>query len=284
MESVANKFGVRHIQVALMFALLFISNALRVNMSLGIVAMTDPEETRAEVTRRVKWKKCCRNFSCRSLIGTRVHDRLFWAASSGDTQPPMSQLVPCWTDSEPNYSSLGVSSWAPSWLWLPTRRLFWATGNSPVPTVFCKGWPRALSSPGAMLCCRNGLRLPRGPSSQPLFIQVITIGSIIAPSSVSTSISLAGQLGNVVMLLIGGEIAASSLAWPGIFYISGGVGVLWCILWAIFGSNSPEECKRISKEEKHYIQSSLGQITDVDDLKVQAEYPFLSNSLIPLSL
>lgn len=77
MESVANKFGVRHIQVALMFALLFISNALRVNMSLGIVAMTDPEETRAEVTRRVKWKKYCRNFSCRSLIGTRVLDRLF---------------------------------------------------------------------------------------------------------------------------------------------------------------------------------------------------------------
>lgn len=78
------------------------------------------------------------------------------------------------------------------------------------------------------------------------------------------------------MLLIGGEIAASSLAWPGIFYISGGVGVLWCILWAIFGSNSPEECKRISEEEKHYIQSSLGQITDVDDLKVQAEYLFAS--------
>lgn len=44
-----NKFGVRHIQVALMFALLFLANALRVNMSLGIVAMTDPETANGEV-------------------------------------------------------------------------------------------------------------------------------------------------------------------------------------------------------------------------------------------
>lgn len=48
--SVSDRFGQRHVQVSLMFFLLFLSNALRINMSLGIVAMTDSETTNAEVT------------------------------------------------------------------------------------------------------------------------------------------------------------------------------------------------------------------------------------------
>lgn len=43
------KFGVRHVQVALMVALLFLANAFRVSMSLGIVAMTNPDTTHVEV-------------------------------------------------------------------------------------------------------------------------------------------------------------------------------------------------------------------------------------------
>lgn len=80
-------------------------------------------------------------------------------------------------------------------------------------------------------------------------------------------ISSAAQLGNVIMLLIAGEIAASPLGWPGIFYVCGAFGVLWSVLWALFGSESPEECNRITGEEKQYIQSALGQITDVNELK-----------------
>lgn len=48
--------GVRHIQVALLFLLLFLANALRVVMSLSIVAMTDPDSQTtptAEVDQRV---------------------------------------------------------------------------------------------------------------------------------------------------------------------------------------------------------------------------------------
>lgn len=47
--------GVRHIQVALLFVLLFLANALRVIMSMAIVAMTDPDSqttTNSEVDQR----------------------------------------------------------------------------------------------------------------------------------------------------------------------------------------------------------------------------------------
>lgn len=51
MASFASYFnlGMRHIQVALLFALLFLANGFRMIMSLGIVAMNDPETTNAEV-------------------------------------------------------------------------------------------------------------------------------------------------------------------------------------------------------------------------------------------
>lgn len=69
------------------------------------------------------------------------------------------------------------------------------------------------------------------------------------------------------MLLSSGSIVSSSLGWPGMFYIWGALGLVWAVLWAFYGSDSPEVCNRISSEEKQFIQSSLGQITDVDQLK-----------------
>lgn len=44
---------------------------------------------------------------------------------------------------------------------------------------------------------------------------------------------------------------------------------MWTVLWVLLGSNSPEVDQRISVEEKEYIQASLGQITDVEELKVR---------------
>lgn len=70
------------------------------------------------------------------------------------------------------------------------------------------------------------------------------------------------------MLAVSGVIASSSLGWPGIFYISGGFGLVWTVVWVFLGSDSPEVNQRISDEEKEYIQVSLGQITNVEELKV----------------
>lgn len=66
------------------------------------------------------------------------------------------------------------------------------------------------------------------------------------------------QLGTVVMLATSGEIAASSTGWPGIFYISGGFTAVWCVLWAIFGCDSPSKSKRISPVEKEFIEATKG--------------------------
>lgn len=60
------------------------------------------------------------------------------------------------------------------------------------------------------------------------------------------------------MLSVSGFIASSSLGWPSIFYVSGGIGVVWACLWILFGGNSPSEYGQISPEEKAFIENSLG--------------------------
>lgn len=64
------------------------------------------------------------------------------------------------------------------------------------------------------------------------------------------------------MLAVSGEIAASSFGWPGIFYISGAVGVLWSIAFYIFGSNAPSDNATITREEREFIESMPGSSND----------------------
>lgn len=61
------------------------------------------------------------------------------------------------------------------------------------------------------------------------------------------------------MTAVCGVLAASSLGWPSIFYFSGMAGVVWAVLYFVYGSNSPAECAAISEEERDYIEKSLNQ-------------------------
>lgn len=66
-----------------------------------------------------------------------------------------------------------------------------------------------------------------------------------------------GPLGNVIAFLVAGWISASSIGWPYVFYLYGGIGVIWSIIWIFVGSNSPAEHKSISPEERKYIESGI---------------------------
>lgn len=66
------------------------------------------------------------------------------------------------------------------------------------------------------------------------------------------------RFGTVVMMSLSGVLASSPMGWPSIFYFSGATALLWAILWMMFGSSSPAECKLISVAERDFIQTSLG--------------------------
>lgn len=64
------------------------------------------------------------------------------------------------------------------------------------------------------------------------------------------------SLGMAISQPVTGAIAGSKLGWPVAFYLYGGVGILWALIFAALASNSPAHDKHISQEEKKYIEST----------------------------
>lgn len=64
--------------------------------------------------------------------------------------------------------------------------------------------------------------------------------------------------GTFIMLAGSGILTTTAIGWPLIFYVSGGVTLIWSLVWSVYGSSSPADCKIISVEEKLFIESTPG--------------------------
>ncbi|CAH1971606.1 unnamed protein product [Acanthoscelides obtectus] len=62
--------------------------------------------------------------------------------------------------------------------------------------------------------------------------------------------------GTVVSMPLCSYLAAS-LGWPSIFYCFGTVGLIWCVIWTIVVKDSPHEDPKISESELRYITECL---------------------------
>lgn len=126
-------------------------------------------------------------------------------------------------------------------------------------TPLCASW-----GDWQLLCA---LRVIQGLSQGFLFPSTHTILSKWAPveerGTLGTYSYSGTQFGTVVMLATSGIIASSKMGWPGIFYISGCVGLLWSLAWFIWGASTPAEYKTISIEEKKYIETSPNVTTAI---------------------
>ncbi|XP_029053137.2 putative inorganic phosphate cotransporter [Osmia bicornis bicornis] len=109
----------------------------------------------------------------------------------------------------------------------------------------------------AVCACRVGMGLCQGC----LLPCIHTLLSKWAPPSERSRLgafAYAGaQFGTVISFPISGVLAASSLAWPSIFFVFGGIALIWSIFFFIFGSDSPAQDSRISEEEREYIENSI---------------------------
>ncbi|XP_069031880.1 sialin [Embiotoca jacksoni] len=65
------------------------------------------------------------------------------------------------------------------------------------------------------------------------------------------------SFGTFVALPLTGYIC-QTLGWPAVFYICGGSGCLWAVLWFMFVSDDPRTHRRINEEERDYIVKSIG--------------------------
>ena len=75
-------------------------------------------------------------------------------------------------------------------------------------------------------------------------------------SHIQISMLLCLKLGGILILGVGGffcEWKSFSGGWPSIFYMSGGISILFCFIWSLMVFDSPNQHPRISQREREFI-------------------------------
>ncbi|KAL4228698.1 hypothetical protein ACF0H5_011741 [Mactra antiquata] len=65
-------------------------------------------------------------------------------------------------------------------------------------------------------------------------------------------------VGTVISLPLSAALAESSMGWPAIFYVFGAIGMVWFVFWCYLVSESPSKHPTISNQELEYIQGTIG--------------------------
>lgn len=238
-------FGIRHVQALLVFLGLTLAYALRVNLSVAIVAMTDKHSSNPDF-HEYKWDE-----KTKAL----VLSSFFWGYVI--TQVPAGQIAQRW----------GAK-----------LLLLWSMILCSALTLLT---PICATIGGWKLVC--ALRFFEGLCQGVIFPSTHTLLSKWAPVSeraqLATYCYSGAQFGTVVMLSTSGILASSFMGWPSIFYLSGCAGGLWSILWLFFGSNSPSDYKYISAEEREFIQTSLGSGGDSEKKHVKTPWKAIFASM-----
>uniref|UniRef100_A0A0K8WJB4 Putative inorganic phosphate cotransporter n=1 Tax=Bactrocera latifrons TaxID=174628 RepID=A0A0K8WJB4_BACLA len=240
-EEKASFFGARHVQCFMIFIGLTVAFAQRVNFSVAIVAMTDRNATNPDFE-EYAWSEQTKSYL---LSG------FFWGYFV--TQIPGGQLAHKYGGKIMLLLSLGLSSILCMLTPLTARLGDWKL-------VFA-------------------LRVVQGLIQGCIFPSTHTLLSKWVPpeerGSIGTFCYTGVQFGSVIMMGISGTIASSSLGWPGIFYSSGLISLLYVIMWYFVGASDPSDYKWISAEEKLYIQSALVTSAKPEDEHVPMKTPWV---------
>ncbi|KAF7990568.1 hypothetical protein HCN44_000373 [Aphidius gifuensis] len=68
---------------------------------------------------------------------------------------------------------------------------------------------------------------------------------------------MASSLGAAITMPLCGYLIAS-IGWESVFYITGGIGLLWSLTWFALVFDSPAQHPRISDDERQYIETAIG--------------------------
>lgn len=74
-----------------------------------------------------------------------------------------------------------------------------------------------------------------------------------------SQLSVAGAFAGTVVIFPLSGVVGEKLGWQWIFYVVAAIALVWCIVWAIFIRNTPEQDKFISDRELEYITNSISE-------------------------
>ncbi|XP_055918980.1 putative inorganic phosphate cotransporter isoform X2 [Eupeodes corollae] len=243
-------FGTRHLQCFLCFCCLSVAYALRVNMTVAIVAMMDKNATNPNFE-EFEWDEQKKSFILSSFFFGYVV-----------TQIPGGQIAQ-------RYGAKFVLLFG-----ILTCSLMACL------TPICAslgGWKLV-----AVLRIIQGM--VQGCVHPATHAMLAKWAPVEERGALGTYCYSGSQFGTVVMLATSGYIAQSSAGWPGIFYISAACGFVWSIFWVIFSASTPADHKTISPDERKFIETSLGHTETTHSTHLQTPWLKIATSLPFFSL
>ncbi|XP_021195150.2 putative inorganic phosphate cotransporter [Helicoverpa armigera] len=227
-------WGIRHVQAFFLFTSFVLAFAMRINMSMAIVAMT--------AERTFAWSMQTQSVILSSFLWgyvvLQIPSGLMTAKYGGKIL-----LIMC------NSVNAIVSLLIPY-------------------ISYKTGWK-------GLCFCRVLQGLSQG-SIYPASHYLVTKWIPIEEKGRCVSIIYGGAfLGMGLQLLVSGFII-HIWEWPAIFYSNGILGIIWCLSYMYFGSDSPQKSKMISPEERLLIQTSLGLVGPQKVLKTPWKAIFTS--------
>ncbi|XP_075977974.1 putative inorganic phosphate cotransporter [Anticarsia gemmatalis] len=237
-----NGFGIRHLQTLMWFFAMVLGYGMRVNMSMAIVVMTD-----SALENSFNWSM---------QIQSVILSSFFWGYIV--LQVPAGEMAARYGGRILILIAISIN----------------ALVSLAIPyCAYFGGWQ--------LVCaCRVVQGLSQGFLMPSIYNNVGKWAPVEEKSRIGAVINSGSQLGNAIQMLVSGFIAAA-WGWPAIFYVNGVAGIVWVVVYAIVGADTPQKSKLISDEERLYIQSSLGQIGKPKKLKtpwkaIWSSIPFLS--------
>ncbi|XP_037301999.1 putative inorganic phosphate cotransporter [Manduca sexta] len=221
-EKSGGGLGMRHVQVFLLFTSMLLCYCMRVDMSMAIVAIND------DAAPKDQW-----SVSMQSV----VLSSFFWGYIV--LQLPSGELAARWGGKPLVWVSVGGTTMM--------------TALMPLAVQF-GGYGAA-----------SALRAVQGLAQGFLFPAMHALIGKWVPlhekSRLGTIIYSGAQLGTALQLIVSGFIA-EAWGWPMIFYVNAVLGAVWCAVYMWVGASAPHQSRYISKSERHYIETSIGQDED----------------------
>ncbi|XP_066588738.1 putative inorganic phosphate cotransporter isoform X2 [Prorops nasuta] len=227
--------GIRHLQAFLLFLGMTIGYSMRVNMFVAIVAMANSSTANPDFE----------DYGWDADEKATILSSFFWGYTV--MQLPSGYLANVWSGQKLLASGVLICG--------VFNLLMQAAAHYGDVIAVC--------------ACRVGM----GLSQSCLLPCIHTLLSKWVPPNerarLGTFAYAGAQFGTVFALPVSGWVAASSLGWPFVFYIFGGLAIIWSILFFIFGADSPSEHRSISIEEKSYIVQSLMIDQEIQEISTE---------------
>ncbi|XP_066253956.1 putative inorganic phosphate cotransporter [Euwallacea similis] len=225
--------GIRHVQILLYFLVCFIGFGVRVVLSVGIIAMTDPKtNNNTDIPTYPEWTD--KNV---------ILSAFFWG-----------YIIP------QVFAGWAATRFSAKWFLVVTFAI-----NS-ILAFFIPFTAAHFGSKGVILS-----RAIQGFCQGFIFPTLTHLLSQWVPSEersiLGTIVYASGPGGTILAIFITGMISASWYGWPMAFYLYGVLGICWCIAMICLGYDNPALHPSISMAERLYIKKSLGHTNK------KAKYP-----------